>query len=76
MKQIRLLVGTLALLAGAAAALPAQAGDNNGDFMVSYFVNKRLHDVILREQELGASSCSVVSPSPKSTARELTLRPE
>jgi hypothetical protein len=34
MKQIRLLVGALALLAGAAAALPAQAGDNNGDFMV------------------------------------------
>ena len=44
MKQIRLLVGTLALLAGAAAALPAQAGDNNGDFMVRVLATGVLPD--------------------------------
>jgi outer membrane protein len=44
MKQIRLLVGALALLAGAAAALPAQAGDNNGDFMVRVLATGVLPD--------------------------------
>lgn len=34
MQQMKLLIGTLALLAGTAAALPAQAGDDNGNFMV------------------------------------------
>ena len=38
------LVGTLALLAGAAAALPAQAGDNNGDFMVRVLATGVLPD--------------------------------
>lgn len=34
MKQIKRLIGVVALLAGAASALPAQAGDDNGNFMV------------------------------------------
>jgi len=34
MQQMKRLIGAVALLAGAAAALPAQAGDDNGDFMV------------------------------------------
>ncbi len=34
MRAKTLVMGAVALVAGAAAALPAQAGDNNGDFMV------------------------------------------
>jgi len=34
MRTSKLWLGTAALIAGAAAALPAQAGDTNGDFMV------------------------------------------
>jgi outer membrane protein len=44
MQQIRLLIGTLALVAGAAAALPAQAGDSNGDFMVRVLATGALPD--------------------------------
>jgi outer membrane protein len=45
MKQMRLLIGTLlALLGGAAVALPAQAGDNNGDFMVRVLATGVLPD--------------------------------
>jgi outer membrane protein len=43
-KQMRLLVGAVALVAGALAALPAQAGDNNGNFMVRVLATGVLPD--------------------------------
>lgn len=43
-KQMKLLAGAVALLAGALAALPAQAGDNNGNFQVKIGVSGVLTD--------------------------------
>ncbi|HUJ38068.1 MAG TPA: OmpW family outer membrane protein, partial [Hyphomicrobium sp.] len=43
-KQMKLLAGAAALLAGAVAALPAQAGDNNGNFMVRVLATGVLPD--------------------------------
>ena len=43
-KQMKLLAGAVALLAGALAALPAQAGDNNGNFMVRVLATGVLPD--------------------------------
>lgn len=42
--QMKLLVGAVALFAGALAALPAQAGDSNGDFQVKLGVTGVIFD--------------------------------
>jgi outer membrane protein len=56
MKQMKLVIGAVALLAG---ALPAQAGDNNGDFMV-----RVLATGVLPDTKSGVINTTALGPVP------------